>query len=1595
CLMGAVHRISKARLDLFRERNIRRPRPRPGHKVRRIGGRVEVYHHRYSIPQDGKRTMLDEGPSHYDTLWESFHGIDDMIDFELGDRRWALTACGTISWILELIRQHDHRLDERRISDVRGAIAGILTTIVKPGGELKVEEKRIAKLFLETALSMLTVGDRHIKTVRIFLEKAKEFLEARAGGTVAIIGKLQQIRLGDLREEARLRDANVESRARRVKRLVLERRWNEAKGNMRGLMRLQRIKGEPDYTVIYPILARALASTDPQEVVSCMDWIINMKQNASFLHTMMAAYRDELVRRDLASDTPVDRDALLKEVFLHFCEDSNLLRGSPKDRAIWWAKLYQAANIPLNIRNSEDEKIPNPLFKAASQYTYILRFEDIARVLQRQRGIGPNVRRFLEGIKRSHLIREELPDLIRAVAGDFRLSAEEGLILENCIWHETRITPPRTGSPETIDLMITDVYRKLKEERSIDGREAVRQMVEEILPAWAHSEEFVVNARTAYDILAEGPRGVFADRAMGILSRHLADTDQAILKQELKKFGYRLSATQIFMEGYALLTAIKNELERYKRADTGSERQFALTGIYMLTGNRGSNIDKEYVAYRRLVDQMSAKLMGLDSEGTTSNGIYYYLYHNLVHIMDPVIMGGGEMKDAAQGGNIADAMEALCRALENSQARLMALGYLILKDEIDVRDRYGPMTDMVKDEVLDAARNDGYSLGKAAVELARPVAGEIPARAMSADIDFLDMRNLGAVMKASGQKPLLALEGLNEESASGLVPRLAAAFRASGERVQVYDFSQLAGISGRMRLDDLFTGSYGEGSTEPATRIIIKGVAFEGIPMDDIINILHAARAASRTLDTNRYIKQSYVFVAEPGKSLDYETLCPNITEYIRDSDLAYARFSGNRGLFVDTVPFEKRSRVDTEMNFLRLLHGSLGGYDLVTGMGDRVLYPGLTAGNELRGALTKRGMLTPRQREELVNIRMRYAPDNNAAERALSLLIHVLSGIAPAMQDGIISLMSPDGGGLHPSDVFEAVDVLGSGEGIGLDNYRTTALAVSAGMGRHVLGDAGSPARQAALAADYVRAICDHAEETPVDVGAIVAAREREERELHEMSLSKMTALARTPQERFARARALLPDDVAAECDAMCEQYRINTEGIDASKMMALERHFYEKYDGERMQQIVIDGLMVEDLVANLIVARALYAMLSPSVDDADMVCDFIDVTCAYDNSGQRDMALDIPLRAHLWAMRMLEDGGMRRDEAVSKVESVLRDIHKMAGPLTDSYMELESDTAHETFIYGHVYVRIFGSSDLAGQERSGFTVLNEMDNRIEAAYGLKERAGREGWLDMYEARFTEFLRLRNFIASENAPHPLLEFKAAIDAMHWTLCCKRLYLKAQTDLRDLLSDSRQTGQSVIIYADDMFTRDACIDLPNIVGSVLKAQNIISGGKIILFSKEETAGKALEWLIHRAAPDIEVIVVTERQMAEQRGGDGTAASEARNLICFAASKGVRQEDIIGVIRGPIARTEDVDALESTLAEYKTPLVSIGYQSGIYSFAQAILKAISRKMDYELFAEHGGRWPGWIIILDPIHRITQDVQELYDQYRESLKSLIRA
>jgi hypothetical protein len=205
---------------------------------------------------------------------------------------------------------------------------------------------------------------------------------------------------------------------------------------------------------------------------------------------------------------------------------------------------------------------------------------------------------------------------------------------------------------------------------------------------------------------------------------------------------------------------------------------------------------------------------------------------------------------------------------------------------------------------------------------------------------------------------------------------------------------------------------------------------------------------------------------------------------------------------------------------------------------------------------------------------------------------------------------------------------------------------------------------------------------------------------------------------------------------------------------------------------------------------------------------------------------------------------------------------------------------------------------------------------------------------------------------------------------------------------------SESGPKGVVIYADDIVNSSAVFDAGKLAGLIGKEGKLLS--KVVLYAKDPRKAEIIEKVIKDNNPEAEVITVTEDALKAHYGDSYYKISSVEAVLRYTLNRDgegafTRPDQILGVVRGALTKDEDADAIQNELrrGSLKVPVVAFenGLPGNIYSIVQAITKLAQLRANQSEGI--------FFYILPPITRVTEALQQEYQQYLYLLKKLAAA
>ena len=251
----------------------------------------------------------------------------------------------------------------------------------------------------------------------------------------------------------------------------------------------------------------------------------------------------------------------------------------------------------------------------------------------------------------------------------------------------SNITPPLHGSEEKVDSMISAINEDLRT-GAIPGEEASRRIMQEVLPLWSVSEEYVTNRQTAVDILSVGPKDEFTQKAVEILRRHTEATDQEKLKEELQKLIIEYTVFRLFWIGKVLYPEFKDASVTLRRdLESGNTQDLPKSAMNFISDS------KLYKIFGEILFGELAKFLALRGKILKDDKFYLawiHLWHeNTFDLMETnagttkiIISKHKHDSDQRHIGEITQNLDRFDSYLTTCLSALPAFGIILLENKV-------------------------------------------------------------------------------------------------------------------------------------------------------------------------------------------------------------------------------------------------------------------------------------------------------------------------------------------------------------------------------------------------------------------------------------------------------------------------------------------------------------------------------------------------------------------------------------------------------------------------------------------------------------------------------------------------------------------------------------------------------------------------------------------------------------------------------------------------------------------------------------------------------------------------------------------------
>ena len=398
----------------------------------------------------GKKTRIPIGnyaPRKYKTLWQAFRSLDDQRRTELDDHLFLRRGVKTLEDAARRIRRNE-------AVDLESDLRHITRMLNPRRGDIKVEEKRLSRIYIREAIELYQAGDRD--GAEVLLKKAAEQFKRRIANIESILGNLEAGHVETLRALAREWNDEIGNKANRAI-VALGRGWHgDVEGIIKELLEHRAID-EPQYHGLKLLLGKTLAAFKKDQARYAryirynLELIRRKAWGGNLLAGFMVDFRTAWVKARLKQGLNVDPSFIEQSVFTScfkaFAKRRNIARGSPQEE-IWWTRCYQPSFISTRStdpKRAKEKGITSQLFKAVSDVIVLQEVINLSRVLEEYSQRLPRTHDAITGLieearqaqpqSQTRLVayRELTSDqkarLLKAVADDHELDASQRHIL--------------------------------------------------------------------------------------------------------------------------------------------------------------------------------------------------------------------------------------------------------------------------------------------------------------------------------------------------------------------------------------------------------------------------------------------------------------------------------------------------------------------------------------------------------------------------------------------------------------------------------------------------------------------------------------------------------------------------------------------------------------------------------------------------------------------------------------------------------------------------------------------------------------------------------------------------------------------------------------------------------------------------------------------------------------------------------------------------------------------------------------------------------------------------------------------------------------
>jgi len=221
-----------------------------------------------------------------------------------------------------------------------------------------------------------------------------------------------------------------------------------------------------------------------------------------------------------------------------------------------------------------------------------------------------------------------------------------------------------------------------------------------------------------------------------------------------------------------------------------------------------------------------------------------------------------------------------------------------------------------------------------------------------------------------------------------------------------------------------------------------------------------------------------------------------------------------------------------------------------------------------------------------------------------------------------------------------------------------------------------------------------------------------------------------------------------------------------------------------------------------------------------------------------------------------------------------------------------------------------------------------------------------------------------------------------------WELFAKRFMGFINANLNGLVDICsvfrRHKPQSLVLYVDDIIKRTVIFDFEESIKILVNKRNILKGGKIVLYVKDETlidSAEKMRDFFQVLSPTTDVIIIQKKDFKQLSADEDNDIKEVEKLVHMLPAKGVDTRNIMAIVKGHEGSC--VDYFKGYRLEI--PLIMLNFnglnsdEKGLFCMSYILMESLKS------ISENYQDPRSWIRIIDPVKKISAEMCKQYQFY----------